>query len=289
MNGKQDVSVIGLGSMGAALAGALVAAGHRTTVWNRTAEKAEPLVGQGAVLAGSLAEAITASRLVVVCLLDDRSVRDVLEPVAGALAGRALVNLTNGTPAQALEMAAWAARHGADFLDGGIMAIPPMIGTPGSFVFYSGSREAFEAGRSALDCFGESRYLGAEPGMAALHDIALLSGMYGMFAGVLQAFALIRSEGVAATAFAPTLASWLEAMSGFVPGAAAQIDSGDYTIGVTSNLAMQTAAFPNLFETAKGQGVGFELLAPLHELMERRLAAGHGAEDIAGVIEEMKQ
>lgn len=44
------LSVIGLGRMGAALASALLANINRVTVWNRTPEKAEALVGKGAVL-----------------------------------------------------------------------------------------------------------------------------------------------------------------------------------------------------------------------------------------------
>ena len=43
-----DVSVVGLGAMGSALARALMRAGHRVTVWNRTASKAEALVREGA-------------------------------------------------------------------------------------------------------------------------------------------------------------------------------------------------------------------------------------------------
>ena len=43
-----EVSVIGLGAMGSALVRALLRAGHRVTVWNRTSAKAEPLVREGA-------------------------------------------------------------------------------------------------------------------------------------------------------------------------------------------------------------------------------------------------
>ncbi|GAA3079292.1 hypothetical protein GCM10020000_76170 [Streptomyces olivoverticillatus] len=47
-----NVTVIGLGAIGTALAGALVAAGHRTTVWNRTPGKGDALVEMGAVELG---------------------------------------------------------------------------------------------------------------------------------------------------------------------------------------------------------------------------------------------
>ena len=53
-----DVTVVGLGAMGFALARALVKDGHDVTVWNRTASRAEPLVKEGAALAPDLASAV---------------------------------------------------------------------------------------------------------------------------------------------------------------------------------------------------------------------------------------
>ncbi|WP_406635251.1 NAD(P)-binding domain-containing protein [Amycolatopsis sp. WGS_07] len=282
-----SATVLGLGAMGSALAGALLAAGRPVTVWNRSADKAEPLVAKGAATAESAAEAVAASELVIVCLLDDASVREVLSTVS--LAGRAVVNLTNGTPRQARELAGWVAEQGGRFLDGGIMAIPPMIGQPGAFVFYSGPKDLFETHRAAFDTFGGSNYVGEDPGLAALHDLALLSGMYGQFIGILQAYALIRSEGLSAVEFAPLLNGWLSAMGGFAEEAAGQIDSGDYSQNVVSNLGMQAAAFENLPLAAADQGVSAELLAPLHQLLLRGAAEGHGAENLASVIELLKK
>jgi 3-hydroxyisobutyrate dehydrogenase-like beta-hydroxyacid dehydrogenase len=283
---KPTVTVIGLGAMGSALAGAVLDAGYPTTVWNRTPGRAQPLVERGAVAAASVGEAIEASRLVIVCLLDHASVGDVLDPVKDALAGRVLVNLTNGTPAQARELAA---RYDADYLDGGIMAVPPMIGGTDAFVFYSGSRSAFDTNRAVLDVFGESRYVGDDAGLAALQDIALLSGMYGMFMGSMHALALVESAGIPAASFAPLVKRYIESMLGFVDGAAQQIDQRDYTIGVVSNIGMQSAAFVNLLDTARDQGLSPELIAPLGPLMARRVEAGHGQEDLAGVIELLKE
>ena len=44
------IAVIGLGDIGKAIAQNLVKAGHRVSVWNRTPQKAEALVAQGAIL-----------------------------------------------------------------------------------------------------------------------------------------------------------------------------------------------------------------------------------------------
>ena len=68
MNTTTDITVVGLGAMGSALARAQLRAGHKVTVWNRDPHKAEPLAAEGAIAAASCAEAIAASPVVIVCL-----------------------------------------------------------------------------------------------------------------------------------------------------------------------------------------------------------------------------
>ncbi|MFD8752482.1 NAD(P)-binding domain-containing protein [Kitasatospora sp. NPDC059577] len=281
--------MLGLGAMGTALAGAWLTAGHPLTVWNRTAARADALAARGATVAATAADAVAANRLVVVCLLDDDSVDGTLAGVD--LTGKDLVNLITGTPGQARARAAWAERRGARYLDGGIMAVPPMIGVPsaGPYVFYSGSPELFEEHRTALAVPAGTRYVGADAGYAALHDVALLSAMYGMFAGVAHAFALVRGEAVAPGDLAPLLGSWLTAMSGSVARTAEQLESGDYTGGVVSNLAMQVAGRATLLRTAEEHGVSTELLDPYFRLMERRLEIGSGDEDLTGVVDLLRR
>ncbi|GGL94806.1 dehydrogenase [Streptomyces fumigatiscleroticus] len=283
--GKTPVTLLGLGTMGTALARAWLAAGHPLTVWNRTPARAAALAAEGARVAKSTAEAVAASSLVVVCLLDDASVGEAL---AGTdLAGRDLVDLTTGTPAQARARAEWARERGARYLDGGIMAVPPMIGAPetGGYVFYSGSRELFERHRETLSVPAGTTYVGTDAGHAALHDIALLSAMYGMFAGAAHAFALIRKEDIDPASFAPLLADWLVAMAPAVHQTADQLRSGDYTKGVVSPLAMQVAGVPAFLGTAEQQGVSPELIGPFFALMRRRLDEGSGEEGLTGVID----
>jgi len=285
----KKVSVLGLGAMGAAIARSWLASGYEVTVWNRSGWRAEALVGDGAVVAGAVTEAVAGSGLVVVCLLDDASVGEVLTDVD--LTGKDLVNITTSTPGQARERAEWAEARGARYLDGGIMAVPPMIGVPdsGGYVFYSGSPEVFAAHREALAVPAGTRYVGEDAGLAALHDVALLSGMTGMFAGVSHAFALMRGTGVAPEEFAGLLVEWLTAMAPYAYGVAAQLETGDYTLGVTSNLAMMVEGNGTLLRTAEEQGVSPELLSPFMALMERRLAAGHGEEGTAGVIDLLRR
>ncbi|WP_409472240.1 NAD(P)-dependent oxidoreductase [Streptomyces sp. HC307] len=282
---RTPLTLLGTGTMGTALARAWLAAGHPVTVWNRTPARAEALAAEGATVAASVAQAVAANRLVVACLLDDTSVGEALSDAD--LSGRDLVDLTTGTPAQGRARAAWAKARGARFLDAGIMAVPPMIGSPdsGAFVFYSGSAALFEECRDVLAVPAGTRYVGTDPGFAALHDVALLSAMYGMFGGVTHAFALIRREDIAPRDFAPLLVSWLTAMAPAALETADRLESGDYTKNVVSNLAMQVAGNATFLRTADEQGVSQELLRPYFDLMERRLADGHGDEDTTGVVD----
>ncbi|WP_369182720.1 NAD(P)-dependent oxidoreductase [Streptomyces sp. Y1] len=286
---KTPVTLLGLGAMGAALGRAWLAAGHPLTVWNRTAARAEALAAEGATVAATAAEAVAANRLVVVCLLDDASVEQALADAE--LTGKDVVNLVTGTPAQARSRAAWAAERGARYLDGGIMAVPPMIGVPaaGPYVFYSGSAALFDEHRATLAAPADTRYVGEDAGHAALHDVALLSAMYGMFAGLTHAFALIRDETVAPTDLAPLITDWLTTMTAAVPDTARRLESGDYTTGVVSNLAMQAAGRHTLLGTAQEQGVSPELLTPLFHLMQRRLATGSPDEDLTGLVDLLRQ
>ena len=63
-----DISLIGLGNMGAALARTLLASGRSVTVWNRTEAKADPLVAAGAARADTPFAAIAASPVVLACV-----------------------------------------------------------------------------------------------------------------------------------------------------------------------------------------------------------------------------
>lgn len=285
MSNPTSVAVLGLGNMGSALAAAFLAGGHPTTVWNRTAAKAEPLAAQGAKVADTVAEAIASTDVTVICL----SVYDtVLARLDGAdLHGKAIINLTNGTPNQARAAAAALTERGASYVDGGIMAIPEMIGQPSALLFYSGAPETFERHRELLALLGPARFLGADAGLASLYDLALLSGMYGMFAGAFQAMALVGTEGVAAAEITELVVPWVTAMAGVLPSMAAEIDQGDF-LGEESSLQVNKDGLDNILTASWQQGISADLLAPFHTLITRKLATTKGSVSMNSIMELLK-
>jgi 3-hydroxyisobutyrate dehydrogenase len=83
------IAFIGLGKMGLGMAGRLVAAGHQLSVYNRTPEKAAPLVGAGATLCATPGEACENADVVIAMVADDAASRAVWLGEEGVLAAMA--------------------------------------------------------------------------------------------------------------------------------------------------------------------------------------------------------
>lgn len=271
--------------MGSQLARTALNAGYPTSVWNRTAARVSPLVEEGADALATPAEALGAD-LIVVCLFDQASVHEVLDPVADRLAGRRLLNLTTTSPEGARELARWAAGHGAEYLDGGIMATPEMIATPQSAILYSGSAAVFEDHRTFLELWGSAEYFGDDPGMASLYDLALLSAMYVMFAGFVHGAAMVGAAGVPAKEFAARTAAWLPALMPAIAEYATVIDAGDYT--VPGQQSLYFSDLTDIVNASRDQGISTEVIDMVQRLIHRQIDAGHGDEGFARIFESVK-
>ncbi|MEU7768199.1 NAD(P)-binding domain-containing protein [Nocardia sp. NPDC049190] len=280
------VTILGLGAMGRALASTFRAAGLPTTVWNRSPGKAADLIAAGATSAPTVEQAIGPGGPIIAVLLDHASVHATLDPVADQMTGRQLINLTSTAPAESRELAAWAAAHGIDYLDGGIMAVPSMIGAPGAAILYSGSRQVFETRRGILELLAAAEYFGDDAGFASTYDFALLATMYAMFGGFLHGAALMRSVGVSAAEFGQRAAAWVTAMTQSLPHQGRVIDTGDYTDPVQS-IAFHKSAIDAINRASHDAGIASDFVAPLRTLLDRQVADGHGALGFERTFEEL--
>lgn len=288
-NQPSSVTVIGLGLMGQALAGAFLKDGHRTTVWNRTASKAESLVAQGAKLAGSVKEAIEASPLVVVCVSDYERVRELLVPLNDVLKGKVLVNLTSSTSQAARETAEWARQRGITYIDGAIMTIPQGIATDDAVILYSGPREAFEVHEATLKSLAEaSTYLGEDHGLSSLYDVALLGIMWASGNAFLQGAALVGTAGVDAATFAPFAERVAGTVGSWLPGYAKQIDDGTYPAD-DATLETHLLAMDHLVHESEAVGVSAELPKYFKAVADRAIAEGRGGDGYAALIDQFRK
>lgn len=282
---QAHVAVLGLGAMGTALAQSLLAAGVRTAVWNRTPGRADGLAAAGAGVAETAGEAVAAAEMVLICVSDYDAVTGVLAPIEDRLAGRVVVNLTSGSSAEARSMAAWVADRGASYLDGAILAAPAEVGAADTVILFSGPPEAYDAHRQSFGAVaGRATYLGADPGLSSLHDVAVLAIMWSVLNGFLHGAAVLKRAGVRAEAFLPLARDGISTTAGWLDAYASQVDAGDHP-GEDSTMATHVAAMQHLLEETVSAGVDPTVPAAFKALGDRALEAGLADRGYTALVE----
>lgn len=283
------VTVLGLGEMGSALANAFVSNGHPTTVWNRTPGKADALVRAGARAVSEPGQAVAAGELVVVSVQGNDIAREILESAGEALAGRTVLNLTDGTSTAAREVAERAAAQGADYLHGQIMTIAPGIGQPESVVFYGGSETAYGRYGSALTPLaGRGAWISADPGMPALYGMAVHGTMWGLLNGFLHAAALLSDAGVGVRQFLSHAEPSMSALTSFLPFLADEVDSGEFAVPFGA-LKHHLPSIEDLVRESEFRGIDAELPRYTRALVTKLVEAGHGNDSYSRVVEHFRK
>ncbi len=228
-----DVTVLGAGLMGSAIASAILASGRSVTVWNRTIERARPLADAGAVLEPDLRHALAASPVVVsVLLTHDVVVETLAGPFhEGALEGRTLINLTTTIPPQVRELADLAEANGAQYLDGVILGYPENVGHRSATVLCAGPSWLWNEHAELIRALGGRSHLVSDDVVAAAVVDVTTIGMLAltMQTACIEAMAYAAKAGIPATVIGP----YLEQMAGFMPHEVAEtvrrVTEADYT------------------------------------------------------------
>ncbi|MEU6949485.1 NAD(P)-binding domain-containing protein [Streptomyces sp. NPDC046316] len=286
---EPTVTVIGLGEMGFALAGAFLDGGHATTVWNRTPDKAGDLVARGAERAASVRDAVAASPLVVVSVKGNATARAVLESAGDALAGRSVLNLTDGTSAEARAVAEWAGDQGAQYLHGQIMTIAPGIGGAESVVFYGGSDAVFGQFRTTLQLVGgRGTLISADAGVPALYGMAVHGTMWGALNGFLHAAALLSSEGIETRRFLDDARPSVDALLGFLPVIADEVDRGEYATPYGA-LQHHRPSVEDLVRESEARNIDAEFPRYTLGLVNEAVENGHAHDSYSQLIEHFRK
>lgn len=153
-----EVGYIGLGVMGSSIVRRLLAAGHRVTVWNRTREKADPVLAEGARWADSPREVAAACDLVFTMVTNTEAVRAVTEGVDGILAGlrpgAIYVDMSTASPSNTRALAERVASAGAAMLDSPVSGTSVTVDQGKASLMVGGEPEAFERARPVLEAIG---------------------------------------------------------------------------------------------------------------------------------------
>lgn len=154
---KPSVAFLGLGKMGAAMAANLQRAGYPLVVWNRSPEKAGPLLAGGARFAETPSAAAGSADIVISSLADDASLKAVVSGPDGLLGGLRSGAIHVGTstvsPGLSDELAGLHATAGGRYLAGPVVGRVPAAEAAQLVTFVAGDAEAIESARAVITTY----------------------------------------------------------------------------------------------------------------------------------------
>jgi 3-hydroxyisobutyrate dehydrogenase-like beta-hydroxyacid dehydrogenase len=289
-NTKQ-VTVIGLGSMGSAIAHALLAKEFAVTVWNRDATKANAFAAQGAVIANGIVDAIEASPLLVICVSDYKATKKIFDSpgAAAALKGKTLVQLSTGTPKEARELEAWAQQQSAVSLNGDIMAWPRQIGGPEATISISGATATFQQHEKTLQALaGTLSYLGEEAGASAVLFSAVMAYLAGNWIGFCHGALVCENEGVSADVFGALIADF-SPMLGNECRHMGEVIQHNRFANPESTVKTTSVDLHLLVQHSQEAGLNTELPKFAANIFQRAVDAGYGGEEHAAIIKVLRK
>jgi 3-hydroxyisobutyrate dehydrogenase-like beta-hydroxyacid dehydrogenase len=278
------VAVIGLGTMGAPMAGHLLAAGHDVTVHNRTRDREEALAEAGAARAASPAEAAANAEAVLVCVSDTPDLEHVLLGPGGVAeglgSGGVVVDCSTVSPSATAAIAAKLAERGIGMVDA-----PVSGGSEGAqkgtlTIFCGGRDEDVARVRPILEAIG-SRITHLGPSGAGQVAKAVNQVMIaGTYASVGEGIALAQAAGL-------PLPELVEALSGgaaaswVLTNRAGNMISDSYPLGF--KLALHRKDLGIALDEANGAGVPMDVAALVAAQEDALMGRGHGDEDVSAV------
>jgi 3-hydroxyisobutyrate dehydrogenase len=298
-----EIGYVGLGVMGRAIVRRLLAAGHTVTVWNRTREKADPLLAEGARWADSPRTAAAAGELVFTMLTNTAAVQAVAEGPDGILAGlrqgAIYVDMSTASPAHTRALAVRVAEAGASMLDAPVSGTSITVEQGKASLMVGGGDEPFERAKPVLEAIGPKVIhvgpVGSAVTMKIAVNLSLAVQMLAFSEGVLLAEKSgIPREKAVEVMLASVIASPMVAYRGpLVLGHPEEVWFDCHMMQKDMNLALElgrqlemplptTAVTNELLSAANGMGIGDRDFAVLFDV----LAAMAGVD--TGILEAAK-
>ncbi|TPG37452.1 NAD(P)-dependent oxidoreductase [Mycobacterium hodleri] len=276
------IAVLGTGAMGAGMAQSLLREGFDVVVWNRTAERAEPLSDDGAEVAHDPVEAVTDADVVVAMLFDAAATLDVMATVLPAMKdGAVFVQCATVGLDGAERTAAVAAEQGVAFLDCPVLGTKAPAEQGKLVVLASGDPALRERVQPAFDAMAaKTIWVGEQPGSASKLKLVCNAWIASLAAAVGQSLALAKGLGLDQKLM-------LDAFDGAAAGSPYLQAKG--TAIIESSYAPQFSVNGVRKDTGlirdaiAGAGLSTALVDGVRAAFDAASEAGHGGDDMAAV------
>lgn len=280
-----DISVIGLGKMGAALASTLLRSGRTVTAWNRSAEKAAPLVEAGASFASSPEEAIAASDATIVCIKTHKTTTELLSPLSEQLSGKTILDLSTGGAEEAKELVDMLTAAGAKWHIGMINAYPSGIGKEETAILCAGPPEVWDRWGDVIRTLGgASAHVGTEataiPGLFA----AMFTARQGFMFGLIYGGAVCRKAGLPTDAFAAQVPVTLGMAGNYADLFMRTVPTRDCD-DPGATVAVYLAALEDVMATFESTGTPDALPRLMRDLAQRGVDEGYAGQELTSLVE----
>ncbi len=200
------IGFLGLGNMGTPMALRLLAAGHELSVWNRTEGRTEPLAREGAIVAGTPAEAELGADAVITMLFDDHANEEVLFGANGLLdalsPGALHISCSTISVALSEKLTAEHARRGQRFVAAPVFGRPNVAEAGKLWIVMAGDDDAVVIARPLLEPLSRGiSVVGSEPRQA--HAVKLGGNFLisTMIQSLSESFVFAESQGIAPAVF----------------------------------------------------------------------------------------
>lgn len=281
---QEPIGVIGLGLMGTALAERLLEQGWRVAVWNRTREKAVPLLARGAEWSDN---PLASCPRVIISLYTSDVVAEVLHQMeAGLQPGQIILDTTTGEPAQTATLGQRLTARGVQYLDAPISGSSEQTRRGEATVIVGGDRAAFDACADLWPVLGRKVFHIGACGSAA--RMKLISNL------VLGLNRAVLAEGLAfAEALGVSPAAALEVMAASNAYSRAMDVKGRKMIerdfAVQARLSQHLKDVHLMLDAAAAAGLSLPLTETHRRLMEQAEAVGWGDQDNSAIIEVLRK
>ncbi|WP_165304958.1 NAD(P)-dependent oxidoreductase [Pedobacter sp. SYP-B3415] len=285
-----EVSVIGLGAMGSAVARVLLDKGLNTEVWNRDVLKAGPLVAQGAIQAESATAAIANSPVTIACLSDYQATDLVLQPVfaSGALSGKTFIQLSGGTANEARTLAARISNSGGSCLNGNIMAWPRQIGSAEAMITICGPQPVYNDVAELLNKLaGTVSYLGPADGASAGLSLAGLSYLSAVWMGFCHGALICQHEGLSVDEFGLLIESLAPVVGSDLRRMGQAIHQGNFAEAETP-VDRVSADLDILVRNAREADLDLRLARLTKNVLAEAQKAGYGGQDVSAIFNVLR-
>lgn len=269
---------IGMGLLGSNFVKAMLQKGETLHVWNRTTEKTTALEAYGAKAFDNVGQAVQDADVIHVTLKDDATVNEVLEKASeGFKRGATIIDHTTTSAKGAIERTASWKSKGFTYLHAPVFMGPQNAFESSGFMLVSGDQQAIEKMEAHLSKMtGKLLNFGPEEGKAA--GIKLTGNLFllSLTAGLSDALALAKAQGIKAEEILNLFSSWN-------PGAAAparlkKISEGKFNEPSWElNMARKDAGL--MLSAAKEAGASLAIIPAIANVMDQWIAKGHGSDD----------